>query len=228
MGQAVAFAVDAIEAEGAVSEPIPVSRWPVLNGQPTMRVEMSFVVPGEPVPKGRARVSTRQVRTSKGMRTAVRMYTPKETEEYEARVRLIAQAHRPTGWPMDCHYALDIEVSRTEQGDWDNYSKCVCDAVNPRRAKRGKRGHAAVPGVLWADDRLVRVAVVRLFDVATAPSLIMRVTAQPVVCDIATCGAETFFPIENRCEACAAMLEAKRAARALPKSPPAKRTKRKS
>lgn len=176
-----------------------------------------FVVPGEPVPKARARVSTRQVRTAKGSKTIVRMYTPAETEAYEAKVRLIAQAHRPTGWPLDCHYEVQLVVCRTTPGDWDNYSKAAVDSLNPRRAKRGKRGHPAIPGVLWADDRLVRKASVAVYDVERQPHLCFRVIAHPVYCS--HCGGKTFYPVEGRCEACAGVLAAKRAKR-LPRTPP--------
>ena len=172
-----------------------------------MRVEMSFVVPGEPVPKGRARVFK-----NNGITHGV---TPKRTVNFEALVKLMAASARPTGWPMRCEYAVHIHAvrARRRRGDNSNLAKGIEDACNT---------------VVWADDEQVcDLHVTRALEPDNARTEV-TIVAQPVVCTVASCGAETFFPVENRCEACAAMLEAKRAARALPKPPPAKRTKRKS
>ena len=173
----------------------PTPRFPVLNGKRTMAVEFRFVVPGEPVPKQRARAG-------KGGR----FYTPKETENYERAVRMVATSARPTGWPMRCRYHVEMVVFRSARGDLDNYAKTI-DALNPRKAKGGKRPRPAVPGVLWIDDSRVYSDEHRIEDVEPAQARMeVRVVAIPVRCKLKTCGgAETYFPDdEDRCETCAA------------------------
>lgn len=171
---------------------LPTPQFPELNGRRTMAVECSFVVPGEPVPKQRARAG-------KGGR----FYTPKETENYERTVRMVALSARPTGWPMRCRYHVEMVVFRSARGDLDNYAKTI-DALNPRKAK-GSR--PAVPGVLWIDDARVYSDSHRIEDVEPARArLEVRVVATPVRCKLKSCGhAETFFPDDqDRCETCAA------------------------
>lgn len=163
---------------------------------------VSFIVPGEPVPKERARFAT----TGRGGKALAvpRVYTPKTTEDYEKRVRLVAQAARPTGWPMRCDYRVSIQIFRTERGDWDNYVKAIMDALNPRRAKGGKRPRPAVPGVLWTDDARSSGGTVTCETVQTNPRVEVSVMAFPVRCKLKRCGGqETMFPDEDgRCEAC--------------------------
>ena len=53
---------------------------------------VSFVVPGEPVPKGRPVASVRR----SGKKNVVTMRTPDKTTDYEATLRLVAQAARPS------------------------------------------------------------------------------------------------------------------------------------
>lgn len=166
-----------------------------------MMHDYRILVPGEPVPKARARAG-------KGGR----FYTPKETEEYEKRVRLVALAAKPSGWPMRCRYRIDVTVCRSDRGDLDNYIKAALDAVNPRKAKGGKRPRVAVPGVLWIDDSRVHELAARIVNVLPGEArLELRVTALPVRCERKTCGGrETFYPDDQgRCEDCAARMTTK-------------------
>ncbi len=161
---------------------------------------VAFVVPGEPVPKGRPHASIRR----RGKKLAIHMRTPEKTVDYEARVRIIAQAHKPSGWPMYCHYAVHVCVYRADAsgGDFDNYLKIV-DGLNPRRAK-GKR--PAVLGVLWSDDCRVRYADVEIFDHADQPRLEIRVSALTAPCKNKGCGHKCTYHLDaaGRCEDCAA------------------------
>ena len=171
-------------------------------------MEIRFTVPGEPVPKGRPIASGRH--RSRG--AAITFRTPEKTEEYEKRVRLVTQAARPTGWPMRCKFSVTIDVYRTiERGDWDNYGKALCDAINPRRAK-GRR--PAVPGVLWSDDGRARSGHVEIHEVETSPRMEVCVAALPVRCKLKSCGGrETLYPdADGRCETCAAKPAARRTA----------------
>lgn len=175
---------------------------------------VSFIVPGEPVAKGRPIASVRR----RGKSNVVTMRTPDKTVDYEATLRLIAQAHRPPNWPMRCKFRVSIDVYRTvERGDWDNYGK-ILDGLNPRREKTKGKGAArrivrpAVPGVLWADDGRVRRGEVEIHEVDSNPRLEVRVEAIPVPCE--KCQAPTLYPVEKRCHECALALAAKRARRA--------------
>lgn len=175
-------------------------------------MEVRFTVPGEPVPKERPRFAT----TGRGGKALAvpRVYTPKSTEEYEKRVRLVAQAAKPTGWPMRCRYVTFVAVYRSiERGDDDNYLKAVKDALNPRRAKGGKRPRPAVPGVLWSDDGRGRKSTVEIFDGDPHPRTEVRIVAVPVRCKLKGCGGrETFYPdADGRCEGCASKAAARRA-----------------
>ena len=105
---------------------------------------------------------------------------------------------------MRCDYRVSIQIFRTERGDWDNYAKAIMDALNPRRAKGGKRPRPAVPGVLWTDDARSSGGTVTCETVQANPRVEVSVMAFPVRCKLKRCGGqETMFPDEDgRCEAC--------------------------
>ena len=75
-----------------------------------------FIVPGEPVPKERAEPTIR--RAAGKLRVSFRQGD--RTAEYEACVRMIAQAARPAGWPMRCRYRVDLTICRSEPGVFFN------------------------------------------------------------------------------------------------------------
>lgn len=109
-----------------------------------MSAALAFDIPGEPVPKARAR--SRVVRTAGGKAFA-KHYTPGETKAYEQaiafRCRAAASAVRWAPREGD-RYALTVRVYRTHEGkggDLDNYVKTVSDAIN---------------GIAFPDDRYVR------------------------------------------------------------------------
>jgi len=118
---------------------------------------ISFVVPGEPIGKGRHKTSTHVV----GGKALARHYTPKKTVAYEGLVAMAAQealAGRslivgpvlmelrmfhpvPRSWSKKRQaMALAGEVLPTVKCDADNCLKAVCDALN---------------GVIWRDDTQV-------------------------------------------------------------------------
>jgi Holliday junction resolvase RusA-like endonuclease len=167
---------------------------------------VSFTVPGEPVPKGRPIASVRR----SGKKNVVTMRTPDKTTDYEAALRLIAQAARPQDWPTRCKFRVTVDIYRTiERGDWDNYGK-ILDGLNPRREKTKGKGltkrvvRPAVPGVLWSDDGRVLRGEVEIHEVDSNPRLEVSVTAIQVPCKNLRCGrALTYYPDEKgRCEAC--------------------------
>lgn len=113
---------------------------------------LEFVVPDEPVAKGRPKFSARG--------GFVKVYTPSDTLKHEERVRGYAlQAMKgmnlkPSGRPLyvkiyifkaipaswskvKTQLAIDGEILPTGKPDADNYAKAVLDALN---------------GVVWLDD----------------------------------------------------------------------------
>lgn len=149
-------------------------------------MELSFVVPGHPVPKARARV-VRNKATGK-----MHGITPSRTASYEATVALVASSARPTGWPTRARYEVTVRALRAvARGDLDNIVKAVKDACN---------------GVAWVDDARVYKLDAEMFDGCANPRVEVRIVARPVKCKLARCGfRETLFPDDHgRCEGCAA------------------------
>ncbi len=126
--------------------------------------KLSFVVPGEPVGKARARA--RVVRTKTGGAFAS-FYTPAQTRAYEEGVRLVCQAAVARvrwAWSPKDRFALSIHVYRKHEGagsDLDNYVKAASDAIN---------------GVAFPDDRYVRELVATLAQDAERPRVEVVVT----------------------------------------------------
>ncbi len=113
---------------------------------------LEFVVPGEPVAKGRPRYAARG--------KFVQVYTPAATLKHEEVIRCHAQQAmrglnlQPTGrplyvkvfvfkgipdsWPARKHFLAETgEILPTGKPDGDNYGKLVLDACN---------------GIVWVDD----------------------------------------------------------------------------
>lgn len=106
---------------------------------------LTFVVAGEPVPKGRGLASV----APKGAKRKLIVRTPERTRAYEEKVRWTARAAVSRGrWKIGKAdvYRLAIVVSREhllQGGDLDNIVKAIKDACN---------------GVLYTDDcRVVAV-----------------------------------------------------------------------
>lgn len=109
-------------------------------------MQLTFEVPGQPVPQPRVRVSTRG--------GFARAYVPSKhpIHAYRAAVQLAAAGRVPSS----CYFVVDIEAvfarpasHRTKRGlkadapafpprcDWDNVGKGICDALT---------------GLIWEDD----------------------------------------------------------------------------
>lgn len=159
-------------------------------------MQVSFVVPGHPVPKARARVSFRKDGAGE---VKAHAHTPKKTVSFEATVRLAAAAARPARWPLRARYTVRLAVFLAhERGDLDNFLKSCGDACN---------------GVLWHDDsvKYLREAAMRVESDPAQPRLEVTVVASPVPCELSKCGRrETFYPDDKgRCEECAGIAQAK-------------------
>jgi Holliday junction resolvase RusA-like endonuclease len=113
-----------------------------------LKIDINFFVPGEPKSKGRHRSRIAKTGTGKSF---VQTYAPKETVDYENRVRM--QAHEamegaaptrfpvsvvihahlsvPTSWSKKKQAAaMDDRVMPTGKPDMDNLLKAVLDGMN--------------------------------------------------------------------------------------------------
>lgn len=96
---------------------------------------LSFTIPGEPVPKGRPRVANGHAYTPERTRTA--------TEAAQWAMKRAMKGKRPL--TDDVALTLDFQGGKAMlRADIDNLAKLVMDAGN---------------GILWEDDRQVKVLV---------------------------------------------------------------------
>ena len=104
-----------------------------------------------------------------GGKAFLRVYTPAETEAYEAKCRLIAEAEaRRIGWYATKRerFTIVVRVFRTHAdagGDGDNYAKSAGDFLIPRR---GVPGSGVIP-----DDRYLRAGAWAINQDASRPRL---------------------------------------------------------
>lgn len=135
---------------------------------PAGPVALEFRIPGEPVPKGRAR--SRAVTTKAG-KSFVSHYTPGATRAFEDRVRMVCQvavAGVRWNWTPKDRFGLTVRVFRMHEGkggDVDNYTKAVLDGVN---------------GVAFGDDRYVRAVLATLAQDSANPRIEVRITKFPM------------------------------------------------
>jgi len=115
-----------------------------------------FVVPGEPIPKGRPRV------------TNGKAYTPKRTVDAEERV-LAAYLERYPGQRTP-NIFTDYELHATffrksrRRTDVDNLAKLVMDALN---------------GIIWTDDDQVVKLVAEKVRVTATPQTLVEIYLRP-------------------------------------------------
>ena len=133
---------------------------------------ITFVVPGEPVAKARARVALRGGK--------VHAYTPKRTEDYERAVALAAKAAAvtrlagpvaldvvavfevPASWSRARREAA-IGAPHTSRPDGDNIAKAVADALN---------------GIAWDDDsQVAELRVVKVYGAVPCVRVTVRALA---------------------------------------------------
>jgi len=124
-----------------------------------------FTVPGEPVPKERARIVTGKTGKRHG-------YTPPRTGEAQKTIGWAFRRARP-GWGLpdpDGRYRIDAVFATTvppgsgHTQDWDNLAKLAGDALNK---------------IVWADDSQVDAANIRV--VRGAPEAFTRITIYRLV-----------------------------------------------
>jgi len=118
------------------------------------------VVPGVPVPCARAR-TYRDARKGR-MRTV----TPTRTRSYESLVRDVAQlTANKEGWRIVSGDVYEVWLGiyrEARHGDWDNYAKATCDAMQ---------------GIVYRNDRAIEDSHVRLRIDAECPRVEVTVEA---------------------------------------------------
>ena len=115
---------------------------------------ISITVPGDPVPKGRPRVTTRG--------GFARTYTPKKTRDYEARIRAAAveamAGRPPTLAPVEVEIGAYFGVPKSWP-DWKKrlfgFGESIGHAMRPDLDNVIKAALDALNGVAFADDAQV-------------------------------------------------------------------------
>ena len=113
-----------------------------------MTFSLKFTIPGDPIPKARARVGRRGW-----------SYTPAKTVEYEQAVGWAARkALTESGkaaLDSDVRFAVTVDfyLGTERQIDLDNLIKSLLDGLTPRKP----RGRQRPPGLFWKDDSQVDV-----------------------------------------------------------------------
>jgi len=108
---------------------------------------VAFVVPGEPVAKGRARSTA-----------AGRHYTPAKTVAYETLVSMVAQNAMGAAMPFPGPLAVEIEAVHTVPASWSQKrrNEALCGRAFP--AKRPDLDNLVkalgdgANGIVWMDD----------------------------------------------------------------------------
>jgi Holliday junction resolvase RusA-like endonuclease len=112
-------------------------------------MSIAFVIPGEPVGKGRARA----VRT----KTGIRMHTPEKTENYEAKVALFARQAMGGAEPFDGPVAVNMVVCHAVPASASKRSREAMLSGQKLPVKRPDLDNVvkaldALNGIVWIDD----------------------------------------------------------------------------
>jgi Holliday junction resolvase RusA-like endonuclease len=113
----------------------------------------SFVVPGNPVAKGRPRLGRGR-----------RAFTPQRTLDYEALVKQSCLPCIPENWDVTCEYEVDIRLyfENLRLPDIDNVAKTI-DGLNPKVKRKARVVVSRETPFVWADDKQVRKLTVERF-----------------------------------------------------------------
>lgn len=125
---------------------------------PEKTFSLRFIVPGDPVPKARARVGR------KGW-----SYTPARTVAYEelvawsARKAMLEAGHEPLNSEARFAVTMDFYLGTERRCDLDNLIKALLDGLTPRKP----RGRQRAPGLFWKDDSQVDIIAAQKASAAT-------------------------------------------------------------
>lgn len=120
--------------------------------RPAGAQRLVIMVPGEPVPKARPRLARGHT------------HTAPRTVEAEKKVQSYLKVAYPRLQPSEGPFrvTLEFQFKGVGRGDWDNYAKLVCDALN---------------GIVWQDDRQIRWATVLMRDQFADPCTVVTIEA---------------------------------------------------
>lgn len=121
---------------------------------------VTFVVPGTPVGKERARsVVVGVVRKPNGkVRPRIRHYTPEKTAAWERAAGMIGRGAMRGRKPFDCPVQIDFVATFAVPVSWPRWKRdlalrgLVRPTVKPDRDNIDKAVCDALKGVVWADD----------------------------------------------------------------------------
>jgi Holliday junction resolvase RusA-like endonuclease len=118
----------------------------------------AFTILGEPVPCGRPRSVPYIVWEGKTPKARVKVHPDPKSDAYEQAVGLVARTARPVGWRADwAVYELRARVFQARRaGDGDNFAKAIADGC---------------AGILWENDRRIRLWHIQILDDLTRPRL---------------------------------------------------------
>jgi len=118
-------------------------------------ISISFVIPGEPMPKERHRQGKAWGSNKKVW------YTPERTKAYEAEVALRAKAARPSRWDPKGMFRVAIEVrcDAPKSNDLDNIMKSIIDGCNKVLWLTDSRAHICKKSIEEVQDGEPRAVV---------------------------------------------------------------------
>lgn len=120
-----------------------------------MSIDIDIHVPGEPVAKGRARVTMRGT------------YTPKRTRDWEKRAALAAKAAMQGRPPLTGPVSLSVTAAFSIPVSWPKWKRDLAcwgrlrHTIKPDSDNLAKIVQDALNGIVWADDAQVVDLVIR-------------------------------------------------------------------
>lgn len=139
-----------------------------------MIMQISFLVPGNPVAKGRPKFARRG--------NYVQTYSPEKTASYENLVKLAAQKAMNGQGLFDSPVSVDIWLYVQVPGSWSNKKKqaalshIVLPATKPDADNCIKSLFDAINGIVWHDDKQVTdLRVVKRY--SDAPRAVVQISA---------------------------------------------------
>ena len=143
---------------------------------------IKFVIPGNPVPKGRARSTKRGI-----------TYTPEKTRAYENYVRSVSSQHAPKellkgALEVELHFFLQRPkslpkrvVHSIKKPDIDNYAKLFLDSLEPR--KRPTKKQNPLEGAIYENDaQIIRLLVTKEY--SRSPRVEVKITDEVGIADL--------------------------------------------
>lgn len=128
----------------------------------TRSIMIEFFIPGDPVPKGRAR----HARVGAGVRT----YTPAKTAKYEAAVKTAARAAMAGAEAISSPVRLSLVIRLAAPSSWSKkrraeaYGRMIAPTKKPDASNVVKSVEDGMNGVVYRDDsQIVQLVVSKVY-----------------------------------------------------------------